>query len=106
MLQELSLKDAIVDKIDDLKGRDIVTLDLTNKSNVADYFVVCTGQSRTHVRSIANYVAVELKKLGSPALGLEGEVDGEWVLIDFGDVVVHVMQEETRDFYQLEKLWG
>nr|WP_285895589.1 ribosome silencing factor [Rheinheimera oceanensis] len=96
----------IQDKIDDMKGRDIVTLDVRGKSSVTEFMIVCSGTSNRHTKSIADYVASEAKKAGLPTLGIEGQASGEWVLLDLDDVVVHVMLEETRSFYQLEKLWS
>jgi ribosome-associated protein len=96
----------ILDKIDDMKAKDIVSLDVRNTSNVAEYMVVCSGTSNRHTRSVVDHLHKEAKKAGICVLGIEGEKSGEWVLIDLGDVVVHVMQEETRQFYQLEKLWA
>jgi len=105
-LQAEALRDFIIDKADDLKARDIRVIDIREKTDVTDFLVVCSGNSKTHVRSIANHVATEAKHVDNAPLGTEGETDGEWVLVDFGDVVLHVMQDDTRDFYQLEKLWG
>ncbi|RUO31382.1 ribosome silencing factor [Aliidiomarina sanyensis] len=105
-MQTEELRDFVLDKIDDLKARDVQTLDVRGKTDVADFLVICSGNSKTHVRSIASHVAVEAKHAGEKPLGVEGESDGEWVLVDFGTVVVHIMQDSTRDFYQLEKLWG
>ena len=96
----------VVDKVDDMKARDIVTLDVRGKSSVTEFMIVCSGTSNRHTKSIADYVAAEVKKAGIPALGIEGQGSGEWVLLDLDDVVVHVMLEESRNFYQLEKLWG
>lgn len=106
MLQGQELRDFIADKVDDLKARDVQVIDISDKSDVAEFLVICSGNSKTHVRSIAKHVALQAKQSGIPALGLEGEQDSEWVLVDFGDVILHVMQDVTRDFYQLEKLWG
>ncbi|MBU2112516.1 MAG: ribosome silencing factor [Gammaproteobacteria bacterium] len=105
-MQTTELVSFIQDKIDDLKGRDIVTLDVRGKSGVTDFIIICSGTSNRHTKSIANYVATEVKKAGINAMGIEGQASGEWVLLDLGDVVVHVMLEETRGFYQLEKLWS
>ena len=105
-MQAEELRDFIINKADDLKARDIQVLDVQKKSDITDFLIVCTGTSNTHTRSIAGHIAVEAKSAGVPPISTEGETDGEWVLVDFGDVIVHVMQPETRDFYQLEKLWG
>jgi ribosome-associated protein len=96
----------VVDKVDDMKARDIVTLDVRGKSSVTEFMVICSGTSSRHAKSIAGYLAQEVKKQGVQPLGIEGEASGEWVLLDLDSVVVHVMQEESRHFYQLEKLWG
>ena len=96
----------VADKIDDMKGRDIVTLDVRGKSSVTEFMVVCSGTSTRHAKSVAGYLAAECKKVGVQPLGIEGESSGEWVLLDLDSVVVHVMLDETRNFYQLEKLWS
>ena len=105
-MQTSELVSFIQDKIDDLKGRDIVTLDVRGKSSVTEFMVICSGTSNRHTKSIADYVAAEVKKAGINTLGIEGQSSGEWVLLDLGDVVVHVMLEDSRSFYQLEKLWS
>jgi ribosome-associated protein len=106
LLEHEQLKQFVIDKIEDLKARDIVDLDVKGKSTMTDTMLVCSGNSKRHVISIAENVIVEAKKAGFTPLGMEGEDTGEWVLVDMGDVVLHVMQDQTRDFYQLEKLWG
>ena len=95
----------VLDKIDDLKARDINTFDVSQFSSITDCMVICSGNSKKHVQSIAEHVAIELKAQDDAPLGVEGMETGEWVLVDVGNVVLHVMQEGTRDFYQLEKLW-
>ena len=100
------LKSFVIDKIEDLKARDIVDLDVAEKSSVTETMLICSGNSKRHVISIAENVVVEAKKAGSSPLSIEGRETGDWVLVDLGDVVLHVMQDEARDFYQLEKLWG
>ena len=100
------LLDLALDKVDDMKARDIVKLDVRDVSSITDYLVICSGNSKRHVQSIADHVAKEARDAGEPPIGQEGQDIGEWVLVDLGDVVVHVMQDQTRDFYDLEKLWG
>jgi ribosome-associated protein len=96
-----------LEALDDLKGKDMVTLDVREMTDIADYMVICTGTSNRHVKSLADNVALELKRQGCPAQGIEGiDHSAEWALVDFGDVIVHVMLPDTRDFYDLERLWS
>ncbi len=90
----------------DLKANDVLILNLRGVSDMADYFVIASGTSDTHVRSIAGHVADEMKKIGSAAYHVEGLQQGRWVLVDMVDVVVHVFHPVLRSFYQLERLWG
>lgn len=99
------LKQVALAALEDLKGKDIVALDVRHLTSVTDYMVFCSGTSNRHVRSLADNVEMEAKQRGVAALGVEGLRDGEWVLVDFGDVVVHVLLPETRAFYDLERLW-
>lgn len=96
----------VIDKVDDMKAKNIVQLDVTGKSTETECMVICSGTSNRHTRSVAGYLVQEAKKAGLHILGVEGERTGDWVLIDLGEVVVHVMLEESRGFYQLEKLWA
>ncbi len=95
----------ILDAVEDRKGVDPVMIDLRGKTLITDFFLVCSGTSNVHIRSIAEFVLekTEENRLSSPKI--EGRDAGEWVLIDFGDVVVHVMAEEARDRYKLEQFW-
>ena len=88
-----------------LKAQDVVCIDVTKKSSVADHFVVATGTSTRHVKAIAEEVQRSAKQKGVCPLGVEGERDGEWVLVDLGDIIVHVMLAEVRALYALERLW-
>jgi ribosome-associated protein len=99
------LKDVVEAALDDLKGHNRVTLDVRGMTDVMDYLVIVSGTSNRHVRSLADNVVQEAKKRGERPLGVEGEDGGEWVLVDLGDVVVHVMLPATREFYDLERLW-
>jgi ribosome-associated protein len=105
-LQHTELATFLADKADDMKAVDIITLDVSDKSSVTDTMIVCTGTSKRHVSSIATHVADELKKLGLRPIGIEGENEGDWVVVDMGSAMIHVMQEEQRELYQLEKLWS
>ena len=100
-----TLKTLVTDALDELKAVNTVTLDVADLTDVTDCLVITSGTSNRHVKSLANNVVVEAKKAGMPPLGVEGDDVGEWVLVDFGDVVLHVMLPATRDFYDLERLW-
>ena len=99
------LAELAVSALGDLKAVNTVTVDVRELTDVMDYLVITSGTSNRHVKSLASNVSVEAKKAGARPLGVEGEDAGEWVLVDFGDVVVHVMLPATRDFYDLERLW-
>ncbi|ODS23781.1 ribosome silencing factor [Candidatus Endobugula sertula] len=92
--------------LDDLKGQNIVTLDVTSLSDVMDILIIATGTSNRHVKSLANYVVEELKKQGHQPIGIEGMNYADWALLDYGTSVVHIMLSQTRQFYDLEKLWA
>lgn len=99
------LRALVMNALEDLKAEKILELDVRDKTDVTDYIIVASGNSNRHVKSIANNVVMEAKKAGHPPIGVEGESDGEWVLVDLADVVVHVMLPQARDFYDLENLW-
>ncbi|QDA58134.1 ribosome silencing factor [Thermomonas aquatica] len=91
--------------LDELKAKDVTRIDVRGKSSVCDFMVVASGTSTRHVKSIADEVVRFAKKLDVMPLGVEGEREAEWVLVDLGDVVVHVMLPRVREFYALERLW-
>ena len=91
--------------LDSKKGMDIKLLRIDEVSTLADYFLICTGTSNTHVRTLCDYAEYTLEQLGEPMLGREGHRGNSWELLDFGIVVVHVFTEEARKFYDLERLW-
>ena len=96
----------LLSTIDDLKGQDIVAIDVHGKSSITDCMIICTGTSTRHVMSIADHVVQESRAAGMLPLGVEGEAAADWIVVDLGDVMVHVMQEESRRLYELEKLWS
>jgi len=91
--------------LEDLKARDVRVFDVREMTSVTDYFLLATGTSDRHVRSLSDKLVQNVKQAGQRPLGVEGQEAGEWVLIDLNDVVVHVMQSRTREFYKLEDLW-
>jgi ribosome-associated protein len=101
----VELKTLAHQALDDMKGVDIKELDVSDKTTVTDWMIVVGGTSQRHVKSLANEVITRSKESGLRPLGTEGESEGDWILVDLGDVIVHVMTRETRDFYSLEKLW-
>jgi ribosome-associated protein len=90
----------------DYKANDVVMLDLRGVSDMTDFFIVASGTSDTHVRSVGQHVIEEMKKEGSPVYHVEGLEKGRWVLLDYVDFVVHVFHPTLRNFYQLERLWS
>jgi ribosome-associated protein len=92
--------------IDDSKGEEIVSIDLEGKTAIADAMIIASGRSRRHVGAIADKLIKTLKEKGHKGLKVEGQSTGEWVLLDIGDVIVHIFQPEIRDFYNLEKMWS
>jgi ribosome-associated protein len=105
-MQTEELKRTVVRALEDLKGLDIAEFDVREMTTVTDVMVIASGTSDRHVKSLAAAVVTACKKAGVQPLGVEGEREGEWVLVDLGDVVVHVMQPRIREFYALEKLWS
>lgn len=100
------MKDRVIGAIEDMKGQDIAVLDVRGMTDITDSMIIASGTSNTHVKAVAEKVLEALRHEGVKPMGVEGEQQGEWVLLDFGDVVVHVMHPETRRFYELEKLWS
>lgn len=105
-LQPEAIKKLALGALDDLKSENVVVLDVRKHASFTDFMIFASGKSTRHVKSIANEVIEAAKAASLPPLGVEGEDVGEWVLVDLGDVIVHVMLPDTRQFYELEKLWG
>ena len=92
--------------LDAKKGLNISLLRIDQVSSLADYFLICTGTSNTHVKTLCDHAEYTMEQLGEPLLGREGHRGNSWELLDFGSVVVHVFTEEAREFYSLERLWA
>ena len=96
----------VLARLDDMKAEDSVTIDLTGKSTIGDFMVVTSGRSNVHVAAIADNLVKDLKGAGITGIRVEGLRQGDWVLIDAGDVIAHVFRPEVRSFYSLEKMWS
>lgn len=101
----VALRKHVIDALEELKAKDIREIDVRGKTSIADLLVIASGTSARHVKSIADEVVKFAKKAGVMPLGVEGEQEAEWVLVDLGDVIVHVMLPRIREFYGLERLW-
>jgi ribosome-associated protein len=105
-MQAKQLRDLVTQALHDMKGVDLRVLDVRGMTPLTDFMVVVSGTSDRHVKSLARHVQDEARAAGVKPMGVEGEQEGEWVLVDLCDVVVHVMRPQVRDFYNLEKLWS
>ena len=97
---------AVQDALDNLKAQDIISIDVRGKTGITDYMVIASGTSSRHVKSIADEVDRRASAIGNPPIGIEGEREAEWVLVDLGDVVAHIMLPRVRELYMLERRWG
>ena len=105
-MQAEALCRAAVDALETIKAEDIVVMDVRKMSSLFDYIIVASAESTRQTRALVNNLQDKIKALGGQILGVEGEESGEWVLVDLGDVIVHVMQPAIRSYYNLEQLWG
>ena len=106
MLSAKEVAYQVTKALDDKKGKDIKLLRIADVSSLADYFLICTGTSNTHVKTLCDYAEYALEQMGEPLLGREGHRGNSWELLDYGSIVVHVFTEEAREFYSLERLWA
>ncbi len=102
---DMQVRDAVVARLDAMKANDLKVIDVRGKTSITDYLVIVSGTSTRHVKSMGDEVVVTAKKFGMPPMGIEGEKDAEWMLVDLGDTVVHLMLPRIREFYGLERLW-
>ena len=101
-----ALSDYVQSILDENSAQDIIEIDIQGKSSVADYMLVASGRSNRHVSALSDYVLRGLKEQGFKSLGIEGKETGDWILIDVGDVILHIFRPEVRLFYNLEKIWS
>ena len=106
MLAPKEIAIAVTKALDEKKGMDIKLLKIDKVSSLADYFLICTGTSNTHVKTLCDYAEFTLEELGETMLGREGHRGNSWELLDYGTIVIHVFTEEAREFYALERLWA
>jgi ribosome-associated protein len=99
------LQDLVVTSLEDFKANDILVIDVSGQNPLTERMIIASGNSTRHVKSMAENLVVKSKSFGNAPLGIEGEREGEWVLVDLNDVIVHLMLPQTRAFYNLEKLW-
>lgn len=100
------MKQAVVDALEDIKGYDIAVMDVRQLTSMATYMIIANASSTRQAKALADNVRDKLKELGANIQGVEGEKEGEWVLVDLGEIVVHIMLPTTRAYYNLEQLWG
>lgn len=105
-IEPADLKDLIIKLLDDKKAENVNVIDLQNLTSLASYMIFANGRSSRNIAAMADYVAEELKKAGHPHTSIEGLGNAEWVLLDTGDIIVHIFQAEAREHYKLEELWG
>ena len=101
-----AMKDAVIDALEDIKGFDITVMDVRKLTTMTNYMVVASATSTRQAKAMADNVRVKLKDKGVEIRGVEGEKEGEWVLVDLSDIIVHIMLPATRAYYNLEQLWG
>ena len=106
MLSAKEVAYQVTKALDEKKGQNIKLLKIDQVSSLADYFLICTGTSNTHVKTLCDYAEYTMEQLGEPMLGREGHRGNAWELLDYGSLVVHVFTEEAREFYSLERLWA
>jgi ribosome-associated protein len=99
------LRDLVLDALEDYKATDIQQIDVSGQNPLTDVFVIASGNSTRHIKSMAENLIMKVKSVGCPPIGVEGQRQAEWVLVDLNDVIVHLMLPKTRAFYNLEKLW-
>jgi ribosome-associated protein len=106
LLSTPAKKNLVIDALDDIKARDILAIDVRKVTYAFDWIVVATAESARQTKALARHVADKLREKGAHIIGIEGEESGDWILVDAGDIVAHIMQPAVRTYYNLEELWG
>ena len=106
VLMHYKISDKIYKVISDNKAKNIIKISLEKKSSIADFMIICSGTSNRHVISLSNYLVEALKKENLNTLNVEGKRNGDWVLVDAGDIIVHLFRSEVREYYGLERMWA
>jgi ribosome-associated protein len=105
-MQTEEIKKLVINALEDMKAKDITVIDVKGRSSVTDYMILATGTSKKHAQAVCDNASTDAKAQGLKPLGAEGRDSSDWMLLDLGDVIVHVMTEQARHFYDLERLWG
>ena len=105
MSEKKPLLKKLLQLLEDIQAIDVVVIDVSKQTTITDYMVICSGRSSRHIKAVASHIMEHMKAEGVPSLSCSGLESGEWVLVDLGDFIVHVMQPESRAFYNLEGLW-
>ena len=105
-MQTEEIKKLVINALEDMKAKDITVIDVKGRSSVTDYMILATGTSKKHAQAVCDNASTDAKAKGLKPLGAEGRDSSDWMLLDLGDVIVHVMTEQARNFYDLERLWG
>lgn len=105
-MQTEEIKKLVINALENMKAKDITVIDVKGRSSVTDYMILATGTSKKHAQAVCDNASTDAKAQGLKPLGAEGRDSSDWMLLDLGDVIVHVMTEQARHFYDLERLWG
>jgi ribosome-associated protein len=106
LLEALRKKEKIVEFLENKKAKDMSLIDIGKISSLADYFIICSGTSSTHIKALSDELEFKMKELDIDFLHKEGYESARWILMDYGDIIVHIFHEEDRSFYKLERLWS
>lgn len=104
--KKIDLCELIQNSLSKNKAREITVIDLQKKTSIADYMIICTGNSNRHIIALSNYLSEDLKKLNLNMLNVEGKKGGDWIVVDVGDIIIHLFRREVREYYNLEKMWA